>query len=181
MLNNIKHLNLPQEAIDLYLDAWRPKTRRSYFVYLRKWQTLCIQKNWNKLRPTVNQVIYFLTSLFRSGLSYGSVNLAHSALSSSLPYLDGKAVGQHPVICKILKGMYNRRPQQSRYSSTWDVDVVLEYIREMSPLSILPLKPTAHWRTGRDKTGQDRPVWQCAGLQDGLSLVFRTVLSMLNV
>ena len=43
------------------------------------------------------------------------------------------------------------------------------------------LKPTAHWRTGRDKTGQDRPVWQCAGLQDGLSLVFRTVLSMLNV
>ena len=140
MLNNIKHLTLPQEAIDLYLDAWRPKTRRSYFVYLRKWQTLCIQKNWNKLRPTVNQVIYFLTSLFRSGLSYGSVNLARSALSSSLPYLDGKAVGQHPVICKILKGMYNRRPQQSRYSSTWDVDVVLEYIREMSPLSILPLR-----------------------------------------
>ena len=43
------------------------------------------------------------------------------------------------------------------------------------------LKPIAHWRTGRDKTGQDRPVWQCAGLQDGLSLVFRTVLSMLNV
>ena len=140
MLNNIKHLNLPQDAIDLYLDAWRPKTRRSYFVYLRKWQTLCIQKNWNKLRPTVNQVIYFLTSLFRSGLSYGSVNLARSALSSSLPYLDGKAVGQHPVICKILKGMYNRRPQHSRYSSTWDVDVVLEYIREMSPLSILPLR-----------------------------------------
>ena len=82
----------------------------------------------------------YLTSLFRSGLSYGSVNLARSALSSSLPYLDGKAVGQHPVICKILKGMYNRRPQQSRYSSTWDVDVLLEYIREMSPLSILPLR-----------------------------------------
>ena len=43
------------------------------------------------------------------------------------------------------------------------------------------LKPIAHCRTGCDKTGQDRPVWQCAGLQDGLSLVFRTVLSNSNV
>ena len=43
MLNNIKHLKLPQKAVDLYLDSWRPKTRLVSHTLLSSFI------NWGKL------------------------------------------------------------------------------------------------------------------------------------
>ena len=41
-------------------------------------------------------------------------------------------VGQHPLICRFLKGVYNTRPPAPKYScSTWDVDVFLSYLSSL--------------------------------------------------
>ena len=80
--------------------------------------------------------------LFWAGLSYSLVNSAWSALSATITKFDGEPFGQHPVVCRILKGMYNRRPQRSRYCFMWDVDIVLLYLRELSPLKKLSLRET---------------------------------------
>jgi len=42
--------------------------------------------------------------------------------------IDGVRIGQHPPICRFLKGVYNTRLLAPRYSSTWDVDVILSYL-----------------------------------------------------
>ena len=39
-----------------------------------------------------------------------------------------------------MRGMYNKRPQRSRYSSTWDVDIVLSFLEELSPVRKLTLR-----------------------------------------
>ena len=101
---------------------------------------MCVEKGWDKWNPQLSQPIAFLTMLFDKGMSYSAINAARSALSQLLDTVDGVAFGKHPVVCRILKGMYNRRPQRSRYTATWDVDVVLSYLREMSPLVKLTLK-----------------------------------------
>ena len=116
--------------------------RRQYSVYINKWLTLCTWKGWDQRDPTLGQAIYFLMSLIRAGLSYSSVNSARSALSATIRKFDGEPFGQHPVECRILKGMYNRRHQHSCYCSTWDVDIVLLYLRELSPLKKLSLRET---------------------------------------
>ena len=140
LLKKVEHFNLSKHAQTFYLDSWRPKTVRQYQVYIRKWYTLCVEKGWNKDDPSLNQCIFFLTQLFDRGFSYSAINAARSALSNILPLFEGVPFGQHFVVSRVMKGMYNRRPQRSRYTSTWDVDVVLEYLRELSPLSKLTLK-----------------------------------------
>ena len=53
----------------------------------------------------------------------------------------------------------------------------------LGPLASRPADLSPSHTGGRDAIRRDKtvPSGQCAGLQDGLSLVFRTVLSMLNV
>ena len=39
-----------------------------------------------------------------------------------------------------MKGVYNLRPMRSRYCQTWSVDIVLNYLRKLSPVKKLSLK-----------------------------------------
>ena len=42
--------------------------------------------------------------------------------------IDGTRIGQHPLVSRFLKGVYNTRPPTPRYPITWDVDVILTYM-----------------------------------------------------
>ena len=49
----VENLGLSEKGIQFYLDSWRPKTVRQYQVYIKKWYTLCVEKDWDKWNPTV--------------------------------------------------------------------------------------------------------------------------------
>ena len=140
MLQKISDLNLSKNSKRLFLNSWRPKTRTQYAVYLRRWLTLCTIKGWDKNQPMLNQAILFLSQLFENGLSYSAINAARCTLSSVLHKFDGVPFGQHPIVIRVMKGIYNERPQLSRYGSTWDIDIVLEFLRELSPLKSLTIR-----------------------------------------
>ena len=88
----------------------------------------------------LNQGIFLLTDMFNKGYSYGAINTARCVLSNVICQFEGVPFGQNPVVCRIMKGIFNKRPQQARYGSTWDVDVVLDFLRELSPLRKLTLR-----------------------------------------
>ena len=43
-----------------------------------------------------------------------------------------------------MKGVFERRPSLPRYTSTWDVNIVLSYIKSLSVNALLPLKDLSH-------------------------------------
>lgn len=45
--------------------------------------------------------------------------------------IEGVPLGQHPLVCRLLKGIYYNRPPQPRYTSTWKVDVVTQFLSSM--------------------------------------------------
>ena len=45
--------------------------------------------------------------------------------------VDGTRVGQHPLVTRFLKGVFNSRPPAPKYVATWDVDKVLLYIKNL--------------------------------------------------
>ena len=47
--------------------------------------------------------------------------------------IDEVVIGKHPPITLMMRGVYNTRPPQPKYSSTWDVGQVLRYIGSMRP------------------------------------------------
>ena len=65
------------------------------------------------------------------GKQYRTINSLRSAISMTHEEVDGARIGQHPLISRFLKGIYNSRPPAPRYSATWDVDVILTYLSNL--------------------------------------------------
>ena len=82
----------------------------------------------------------FLVDLYDSGLGYSSINTARSALSSFGVLETGQSFGSHPLVIRFLKSVYNLRPSMPRYKDIWDVDIVLAYMRKLSPVKYISLK-----------------------------------------
>ena len=71
------------------------------------------------------ETVNFLAELFEMGYSYSSLNSYWSAISSVHEHIEGMAIGQHPMVARVLKGAYNIRPPIPRYKSTWKVAQVI--------------------------------------------------------
>ena len=49
-------------------------------------------------------------------------------------------MGQHPLVTWLLAGAFNSRPPQPRYTTTWDVHMVLSYLKGQGENKTLSLK-----------------------------------------
>lgn len=65
------------------------------------------------------------------GKSYATVNSYRSALSSVLPPIEGFPIGKHPLIIRLMKGIFNTNPPKPRYTRTWQVSQVLDYLSSL--------------------------------------------------
>lgn len=80
--------------------------------------------------------------MYEQNLSYSSINSARSALSAILQIsgTPNNTFGEHPDVKRFMKGIYQNRPPMPRYNKTWDVDIVLQYLRNMNDSEDLSLK-----------------------------------------
>ena len=53
-------------------------------------------------------------------------------------------LGELLLLCRFLKGVFNLRPALPRYSTTWDVSVVLKYIKSLKALKQCDLKSLSY-------------------------------------
>lgn len=80
----------------------------------------------------MNGFLEFLLEQFQTGLGYSSMNTCRSAVST-LATIGGQPAGQHPLVRRFLKSVFQQRPALPRYTSTWNPDVVLQHIKRLGP------------------------------------------------
>jgi len=87
----------------------------------------------------------FLVDQFDAGLQYCSINTLRSAISMTHATIDGTAVGCHSLISLLLKGIFNTRPPLPRYSQSWDVRIVINFLSnyKSTDISVLQLAKKA--------------------------------------
>ena len=129
------------EVVELLLGAVRDNTHSAYDSGWKIWSDWCLGRSNDPLCNAVPVVASFLAEQSKSK-AYSTVNIYRSTLSSVLERIDGLPIGQHPEIVLLIKGIFNRRPPLAKFNSTWDVDVVLSYLRNQENAS-LPLKDLA--------------------------------------
>ena len=135
-----KQQGCSNQAASLIVDSWRPHTRAVYNTYITKWKLYAAKNAIPHDKSDIAQTANFLADLYSNGASYSAINAARSALSAYLPLIDGHTVGSHPTICKLVKGVFENRPALPKYTDTWDVNTVLEYLERFVPLEKLTLK-----------------------------------------
>ena len=86
------------------------------------------------MSPNVSDIMNFLTHCFKTGLGYSAINTIRSALSTFI-YIDNITAGAHPLVVQLMKGIFASRPALSRNTVTWDTDVLLNYLKKLSPLN----------------------------------------------
>ena len=127
-----------KDAAKLLSDfSWRGGTTRAYNSNWGQWTSWCSDRQIDPFRSSVVEVVNNLTERFHSGDSYRSLNSRRSAISAFHITIEGEKVGQHPLVSKLLKALFNARPPQPRYAIQWDVDQVLQYIKSLGPNSTL--------------------------------------------
>ncbi|WAQ94142.1 hypothetical protein MAR_006613 [Mya arenaria] len=137
-----KDQGLSDNAIDVIMSSWRKSTKKQYTTYIHKWNMYCTENNVQVSSPVVCDVINFLDKLFSEGLTYNVLNTARSAISSFICLQNSEfSVGNHPIISRFMRGAFNMRPALPRYVNTWDVFVVIRYLKQQSPTEKLSFKP----------------------------------------
>lgn len=129
----LKVSGVSKKASKLIMNSWRSKTRKQYRCYLRRFSGFCSSRNVNPFHADVNLTLDFLSDMYSNGLGYSAINTARAAIST----ING--TGSHPLICRLLKGVFNLRPSKPRYSYIWDVSMVLNLLRKLSPARELSL------------------------------------------
>ena len=132
--------NLSSTARDLLISSWRTKSNRTYDSHFKKWVCWCSSRGSDPISGPVSEVANFLADLHKEGYQSSSLNVFRSAISSVHDKVDGVEVGKHPIVSRLLKGAFHLRPPLPRYSSTWNVDTVLRYLKSLGPTSSLSLK-----------------------------------------
>ena len=136
----LRDQQLSTQAAELILKSWRIKTNKSYDSLFGRWHCWCTEWGSDPFSGPVSEVANFLAYLHGEGYQYDSVNTYRSAILSVHDKVDGVDVGQHPIITRLLKGVYNVRPALPRYLDTWDVQTVLNYIETLGQSDDLSLK-----------------------------------------
>ena len=119
---------LPEQTANIILDSWRTATKTKYESILNRWAAYCSKRENNPFSTTVNEILLFLTELYNNGCHYSGLCNARSALATSVQLIGGPNVSNHPLICRFIKGIYNRHPPMPIYVKIWDINKVLNYI-----------------------------------------------------
>ncbi|XP_078663937.1 LOW QUALITY PROTEIN: uncharacterized protein LOC144907036 [Branchiostoma floridae x Branchiostoma belcheri] len=131
-------------ASDLILSAWRESTSRQYQSAWAQWASWCDRREIDPVCGSIESVVEYLEWMFRQNYSYMSIGVARSAISSVHLPVDHCNVGSHPLVSKLMRGVFHKRPPCPRYVSTWDVSRVLEYLLHCCPANSLSLKQLSH-------------------------------------
>ena len=121
------------------MNSWRNSTCKSYSSYLRKWEAFAFQYNFNVWNPDISDVLEFLTFLIDQGCGYSVISTARSALSTIIN-VDNLPIGKHSLVKRFVRGVYNIKPSLPRYTATWDVNLVLNFLKSVDSYEIISLK-----------------------------------------
>ena len=137
---------LSEEATSLMLKSWRTKTNKSYDSIFGKWYSWCSSRGPDPFSGPIKEVVNFLAYLHKEGYQYRSLNSYRSAISSVHERIDGYTVGQHPLVTRLMKGVFNDRPPLPKYTCTWNVQSVLLHILSWGSNDSLSVKQLS-WKT----------------------------------
>ena len=141
---SLRERGVSAEAQELMLSAWRSLTNKNYDSAWRKWEDFCSDRNINPFSASIESILSFLASQFHKGHQYRSLNIYRSAISFIHPRIDGFEIGKHPMVTRLMKGVFNKRPPLPKYTTTWSVGNVLRYLRSLGCSSDLSLKDLSY-------------------------------------
>ena len=132
---------ISEKASELLLAGWSIGTNTAYQSGWARWSRWCGEREIDPVSCSIQPFLDFLVDLYHGqGLQYRSINLIRSAVSMTHNNIEAAPIGQHPLVSRLMRGIYNLRPPVPQYCSTWDVAAVLSWIKNQGDNQDMSLK-----------------------------------------
>lgn len=118
-----------KDACKLIVESRKSGTTKNYQYAWKKWVEWCNSRKIDPFSCPISQVLNFLAGLFGKGLAGRSIGTYRSAISAFHLPVDGIAVGSHPRVSSLMSGVSNLRPPVPKYAFTWDVEIILRFLK----------------------------------------------------
>ena len=137
-----KNLNFTSDPkLDKFLaNHLANSTQKGYNCTFSKFSSYCSENNLDPTRCTPEDIARYLMFLYENGAKYSSVNLARSAISKFHKGFDGVPAGQNKIVCNAVKAVFRLIPPLPKYVATFDVALVLDYLKSLPANPQLSLK-----------------------------------------
>ena len=128
---------ISDESFSLVAESWRKSSSSRYDAAWRSFKEFLSSRRVSLNQVDLKVVSDYLYHLYEKRLAYRTICLHRSVISMTLPHIDGVAIGEHPLICRLVKGIFNKRPPARRVYDAWDVSKVFNVFSSWSaPLSL---------------------------------------------
>ena len=131
---------LDAQDIDFLSNHIASGTKKGYDCAFRQFVNFCTPLKVNPMTCAPAYIVKFLRAKYEKGASYSTVNLLRSAISKFHGMVNGKPVGEHPLVSQAVRAVFRLKPPLPRYNSTFDISPVLDYVASLEPLASLNLK-----------------------------------------
>ena len=121
-------------AAQIIMQSCRARSQKQYQTYHQRWQEFCPSRSINPISASRGW----------SGISLSSINTARSALSTVIFLPDGSSCGNHHLVSRFLKGVFELKASLPRYKDIWDVSAVFDQLKTLPPLEELNFKNVTH-------------------------------------
>ena len=136
------------EGVEKLVEAsLREGTRKDYKAKFQRYQNWCLGRGLYPRSAPLKDILEFLAELHQEGLAYNTLCGYRSMLSLYHDPIDGLSLGSHPLIGKLLKGVFNLNPPLKKFCPEWEVSIVLDFLTkepfvpvESCALKLLTLK-----------------------------------------
>lgn len=87
-------------------------------------------------------ILSLLQALINRGKAFSTIKVYLAAISACHIGFEGKTVGQHPLICRFMKGARRKLPTSRLLAPSWDLPTVLAALSccRLEPLDQVGLK-----------------------------------------
>jgi len=138
--------NLSTSAKSCIKGAWAQSTQKRYGNRIILWKKWCAENNLDFKSAGVASVLNYLSTVQTSNVSFSVINMTKCAIASVHELIEGRPVGTHPLVSKFMKGAHKARPPKPKYTSTWDVNKVLDVLGsdKFNPDSSIGLRNLKH-------------------------------------
>ena len=96
-------------ATKIIMYSWRHSIKRQYTKDIKRWLEFCSRRMCDPHTSPVGLALDFMAELFNIGLQYSAIKTSRSALSTLEFLPNGQPAGTHPLVIRLLKGVFQSR------------------------------------------------------------------------
>ena len=139
---NLKAAGMPPKVIETIQNARASSTRSIYSSKWRVFEEWCHEKQIIPFQCSVVELLCFLQDLLDKRRAFSTIKVYLAAISACHVGFGDKPAGQHPLVCRFMRGARRTLPVSRPLVPLWDLSVVLDALSHhpFEPIGAVGLK-----------------------------------------